>query len=70
MFVNMTANLTPQKVMNDLTYLRNHTVEEFMTYQAENLNLANQAAQAGNAQEAVHYAPQIIAGGNGQQPNI
>ena len=60
MFVNMTANLTPQKVTDDLEYLKEHSVSEFLTYKAEQLNLANnQAAQAENGQAQVQNVQQI-----------
>ncbi len=65
LFANMTRNLEPDVVMNELQSLRDDTLNQFLTHQADRLNqLNNQQAQPQNAPQAeadgLDYQPDVI----------
>ncbi len=65
LFADMTRNLEPDVVMNALQSLRDDTLNQFLTHQADRLNqLNNQQAQPQNAPQAeadgLDYQPDVI----------
>ena len=63
LFAGMTRDLEPAAVMNELQSLRNDTLNQFLTHQADRLNQLNN-------QQAQQQAPQAKADGLDYQPDV